>query len=86
LRAEGLRSSQVATRQRSVTQGQVAEIHASHPAAIAIRWWSTLEASWINWTLFERVSAELELGGLTELTTDDPVVSEAADLLGLLPG
>ncbi len=86
LRAEGLRPSQVATRQRSVTQGQAAEIHASHPAAIAIRWWSTLEASWINWTLFERASAKLELESLTELTIDNPVVSEAADLLGLLPG
>jgi len=86
LRAEGLRPSQVATRQRSATQSQAAEIHASHPAVIGIRWWSTLEASWINWTLFERVSAELELVGPSELTIDDPVVSEAADLLGLLPG
>jgi RES domain len=51
LSAEGLRPSRVATRHRSITQGQAAEIHALHPEVIAIRWWSTLEASWINWTL-----------------------------------
>ena len=86
LNTEGLRPSRVATRRRSVTQIQAAEIHAAHPDVFAIRWWSTLEASWINWTLFERVSGELELGGLAELTIDDPVVLEAADLLGLSPG
>jgi hypothetical protein len=86
LNTERLRPSQVATRRRSVTQIQAAEIHAAHPDVFAIRWWSTLEASWINWTVFDRVSAELELGGLAELTIDDPVVLEAADLLGLLPG
>jgi hypothetical protein len=86
LTAESLRPSQVATRWRSATQSQAAEIHASHPEAIAIRWWSTLEASWINWTLFDRVVGELELEGLAELTIDDPVVLEAADLLGLSAG
>ena len=86
LSAEGLRPSQVATRHRSITQGQAAEIHASHPEVIAIRWWSTLEASWVNWTLFERAGRELELGGLAELTIGDPVVLEAADLLGLSAG
>jgi RES domain len=85
LSAEGLRPSQVATRQRLTTQSQAAEIHASHPDAIAIRWWSTLEASWINWTLFDRVAGELALQGLEELTIDDPVVLEAADLMGLSP-
>ncbi len=83
LNAESLRPSQVATRQRRITQSQAAEIHASHPDAIAIRWWSTLEASWINWTLFDRVAGELELEGLEQLTIDDPVVLEAADLMGL---
>jgi hypothetical protein len=60
LSAEGLRPSQVATRRRRTTQSQAAEIHASHP--VAIRWWSTLEASWINWTLFDRVAAALAPG------------------------
>jgi hypothetical protein len=86
LSAEGLRPSQVATRRRSATQGQAAEIYASHPSAAAIRWWSTLEASWINLTLFERVVGALGLEKLAELRADDPVVMKAADLLGLSPG
>jgi hypothetical protein len=86
LSAESLRPSRVATRRRSVTQGQAAEIHISHPEAIAIRWWSTLEASWINWTLFERAAGAFELERLAELTIDAPVVLEAADFLGLSPG
>jgi hypothetical protein len=83
LTSEGLRPSQVATRNRSVTQEQAAEIYASHAEVIAIRWWSTLEASWINRTLFDRAVDELELERLEELTVDDPVVAEAAELLGL---
>jgi hypothetical protein len=83
LKAEGLRPSQVATRQRSVTQLQAAEIHTSHPDALAIRWWSILEASWINWTLFDRSAWKLELVESTKLRIDDSVVLEAAELLGL---
>ncbi|MBW8060466.1 MAG: RES domain-containing protein [Solirubrobacterales bacterium] len=86
LTAEGLRPSQVATRRRSVTQAHAAEIHAAHPDAVAIRWWSTLEASWINWTVFDRAIGELELERTTKLEVDDPGVLEAADLLGLSPG
>lgn len=82
---EGLRPSQVATRRRSVTQIQAAEIHAAHLDAVAIRWWSTLEASWINWTLFDRAVPELELGETVQLEIDNPVVVEAADFLGLSP-
>ena len=85
LSAEGLRPSQVATRHRSATQSQAAEIHTSRPEAVAMRWWSTLEASWINWTLFERAAGALELQGLGEMAIDNPVVLEAADLLGLSP-
>lgn len=83
LDAEGLLPSQVATRQRTVTQRQAAAIHASHPDALAIRWWSTLEGSWINWTLFDRAATELELVEAVKLTLDDPIVIEAADFLGL---
>lgn len=83
LSAESLRPSRVATRSRSVTQLQAAEIHAAHPDAPAIRWWSTLEASWINWTLFDRAARDLELVESAKLTIDHPVVLEAAELLGL---
>jgi hypothetical protein len=83
--ATGLRPSLVATRRRTTTQGQAAEVYGSHPTAVAIRWWSTLESSWINWTLFDRAAPGLAVGEVTELTVADPVVAEAADLLGLLP-
>lgn len=80
---QGLRPSQVATRLRSATQLQAAEIHAAHQDAVGIRWWSTLEASWINWTLFDRGAPALELTEASPLGVQSPVVLEAADLLGL---
>ena len=83
--ATGLRPSQVATRRRTVTQRQAAEVYESHPEAVAIRWWSTLESSWINWTLFDRVEKALDVGDVDELTVEHPVVHEAAELLGLFP-
>jgi hypothetical protein len=81
--ATDLRPSQVATRSRTRTQHQAAQIYESHPAAVALRWWSTLEASWINWTLFDRAEKSLQAGEVEELTVAHPVVLEAADLLGL---
>jgi len=83
---EGLRPSLVATRRRSVTQAQAAQIYAAHAGAIGMRWWSTLEASWINWTLFDRAAASLRLVELAELRVDDPLVLEAAEFLGLAAG
>jgi RES domain len=85
LLATGLRPSQVATRKRAVTQRQAADVYESHLDAVAIRWWSTLESSWINWTLFDRAATALEAGDVGELTAEHPVVLEAADLLGLTP-
>lgn len=81
--ATGLRPSQVATRRRTATQRQAAEIYESHPEAVAIRWWSTLESSWINWTLLDRAEAALDVSEVAELTVEHHVVLEAADLLGL---
>ena len=81
--ATDLRPSRVATRKRAATQAQAAEIYATHPTAIAIRWWSTLESSWINWTLFDRAEKVLDVGNVDEITVDHPVVHEAADLMGL---
>ncbi|MGN6275552.1 MAG: RES domain-containing protein [Solirubrobacterales bacterium] len=81
--ATRLRPSLVATRKRAVTQPQAADAFEAHPAAVGIRWWSTLESTWINWTLFERAAAGLEVDETRELTVEDPVVAEAADLLGL---
>jgi RES domain-containing protein len=78
----GLRPSQVATRHRTVTQIQASEIHASDPAALGLRWWSTLEASWINWTLFDRAAKALDLSHVEGLDLNSPVVREAVEFLG----
>lgn len=83
--ATNLRPSQVATRRRTVTQRQAADVYESHSNAVAIRWWSTLESSWINWTLFDRAEGVLAVGKVDELRAEHPVVLEAAELLGLAP-
>jgi hypothetical protein len=85
LAAEQLRPSRLATRSRPVTQRVAADLFDTHPDAVGLRWWSTLEASWINWTLFDRASVTLRLADVAELRIDDPVVREAAVLLGLAP-
>jgi len=83
--ATDLRPSQVATRRRTATQRQAADVYESHPEAVALRWWSTLESSWINWTVFDRAEAALAVDAVEDLTVEHPVVHEAADLLGLAP-
>lgn len=84
LLAIDLRPSQVATRRRTATQRQAAEFYESHPRAVAIRWWSTLESSWINWTLFDRAGGLLRVAEIRDLTVGEPVVDEAAEFLGLI--
>lgn len=81
---EGLRPSRVATRFRSTTQGQAAHLHESHPEAVALRWWSTIESMLGNLTIFDRGSPMLDLEERRQLSLDDPEVSAAADLLGLI--
>ena len=84
LREERLRPSAVATRRRSVTQEYAARLYERHPDAAGLRWWSTLESSWINVTLFDRCSRRLRAGKPEELAPDHPAVIEAAELLGLM--
>jgi hypothetical protein len=81
--AEDLRPSRVATRARGITQRLAADLHRAHPDAAALRWWSTLEASWINLTLFDRAAPALTVTDVAELRIDDAVVRDAAALLGL---
>lgn len=81
--AEELRPSRIATRARGVTQRVAADLHRAHPDAAALRWWSTLEASWINLTLFDRAASRLAVAEVAELRIDDAVVRDAATLLGL---
>jgi hypothetical protein len=78
-----LRPSQVATKARAVTQAYAARIFDAHPAAVGLRWWSTLEASLTNFTLYDRAASALRLVDSETLTLDHTATQEAADLLGL---
>jgi hypothetical protein len=80
---ERLRPSAVATRRREVTQPQALALHHAHPDGAALRWWSTFESQWANYTVFDRGSKALALAGVRELDLDDRAVHEAADHLGL---
>jgi hypothetical protein len=81
--AEGLRPSRVATRQRPVTQRLAAELFERHRDAAALLWWSTLEASWLNATVFGRAAPSLSVKRTQRLTPDHPLVREAAAFLAL---
>jgi hypothetical protein len=83
LRRERLRPSQVATRRRTTTQAYAERLYDTHPEASGIRWWSTLESSWINVTLFDRAVRRLRAGAPEPLTLEHPAVTEAAEFLGL---
>jgi hypothetical protein len=80
---ERLRPSAVATRRRGVTQSQARTLHGAHPGAAALRWWSTFEASWANYTVFDRALPSLSVVAVRELTVEDDSVAAAADFLGL---
>jgi hypothetical protein len=82
LRSERLRPSLVATRRRPATQEYAARLFEKHESAAGLRWWSTLESSWINVTLFDRAK-RLRAGTAEALTPEHPAVAEAAELLGL---
>lgn len=83
LGAEGLRPSVVATSHRSVTQAYALSIFEARRDVVGLRWWSTLEASWINVTLFDRCHGRLEAVGARPLKIDDEPVTVAARQLGL---
>jgi hypothetical protein len=83
LTRERLRPSQVATRRRSVTQAQAAGLFEAHAESAGLRWWSSLEALWINVTLFDRVESVVTSEELQPLTPESEPVREAAVMLGL---
>jgi thioesterase domain-containing protein len=83
LTAERLRPSQVATTERARTRRDAARLHDAHPEVAGLRWWSTLEASWINVTLFDRAAGRLRVRDARYLTQADDVVASAAHFLGL---
>jgi hypothetical protein len=79
-----LRPSGVATRARKPTQRIALSLY--QDGVPGFEWWSTIEASWINVTLFEdRVVDRLSVTGEPEpLTLDHPAVREAAEAVGVL--
>ena len=80
---ERLRPSQVATRDRSVTQPQALALFHRYRSAAGLRWWSSWEALWGNVTLFDRAAASLRVIQTRALTLDDPALIEAAEWFGL---
>ena len=82
LTARRLRPSRVATGVRRITQRIAAD--AFDDGAIGLAWWSTLESSWTNVTLFrERLEASPPLVDTVVLTLDHPALVEAAERLGV---
>ena len=82
LQRRSLHPSEVATRARPVTQRQAAAIFDSPSEPAGIRWWSTLESSFLDVTLFDRALPEVEIVGVRALDLGDDVVRESADFLG----
>ncbi|MCV7259639.1 RES domain-containing protein [Mycobacterium shimoidei] len=80
---ERLRPSVVATRERSATQTYARKLFAAHPDAAGLRWWSVLEASWPQVTLFDRAVRNLTITGVEVLSVEHQAVQEAAEVLGL---
>jgi hypothetical protein len=83
LAAHVLRPSLVATRSRAVTQPQALALHRRHRRAVALRWWSTYEALWANFTIFDRAAPALRVMEQSRLGPAEHAETEAADLLGL---
>jgi RES domain len=83
LRRERLRPSQIATRDRTITQAQALALHDRHTEVAGLRWWSTFEAQWINLTVFDRAASRLRVREVRALILEDPAVVEAADFFGL---
>ena len=83
LAAEGLRPSNVATRVRHRTQSDALALFEAHRRATGLRWWSTIEASWINVTVFDRARRRLRLRSVELLSPNHEVVRAATVELGL---
>ncbi|MGH2653324.1 MAG: RES family NAD+ phosphorylase [Actinomycetota bacterium] len=83
LAARDLRPSGVATGKRRATRRMAVQLYEEGPAGF--EWWSTIEASWINVTLFaDRALERLRLAADPEpLTLDHGAVRAAADVVGV---
>jgi hypothetical protein len=78
-----LRPSRVATRNRRVTRRIALRLYEEGTAGF--EWWSTVEAAWINVTLFaDRAVDRLRLVGRPQpLALDHPAVRTAAEAVGV---
>jgi hypothetical protein len=85
LSAEGLRPSRVATRARGTTQADALRLFHAHDDTAGLRWWSTIEASWINVTLFDRARRRLRVRSVEALSVEHEAVATAAAQIGLAP-
>ena len=83
LEEAGLRPSRVATRRRDVTQADALRLYRDEPRAAGLRWWSTIEASWLNVTVFDRARRRLRVRAIEPLTVEHGTVVEAAGAIGL---
>ena len=81
-----LRPSQVATRDRRLTQPQARALFEQHPDVAGLRWWSTHEALWANVTLFDRAGSRLRVLDVQPLTVGHAAVEEAAACFGFVRG
>ena len=83
--ARGWRPSQVATRHRATTQSIARTLF--DDGAVGCSWWSALDASWTNVTLFGSRGGRLALEAPTEpLTLTHPALIAAARRLGVSLG
>jgi RES domain len=78
-----LRPSQVATRHRQTTHAWAATLFRRRPQRDGLRWWSTLESSWIHVTLFDRAMRRVRADTPQRLRLDHPVVASAAEAVGV---
>ena len=83
LSREGLRPSQVATRDRAASQPQARRLFTHHKRSAGLRWWSTFEAQWAHVTLFDRASRRLRLESVEALTVEHAAVQEAAEFFAM---
>ena len=84
--ARALRPSQVATRERATTRAIALDLFTQ--GHVGLTWWSALEASWTNATLFaERALDRLAVASDPEpLTISHPVLRSAAEAMGVRLG
>jgi RES domain len=78
-----LRPSGVATHNRELTRRMALDIY--EEGVPGFEWWSTIEASWINVTLFvDRALPSLRVAeDIEALTVGHPVVRSAAEVVGV---